>query len=346
MKRIIALLLASLLVIFAMLPISVCAASEDTAALQAKFLDGVSTDGTDYVYYSPAKGILDTTYYPLIIFFHGEDVGLSKRSQIDKNGFINYASEAYQARFQGGGGCFLFAPRGKNGGWLDAKVTDVKANIDQFIRAHQSNIDTKRIYLIGYSRGADFLWKMLDGYPKFFAGAIPAAAIVQPDASVTGKLQNTAVWIFSSDNDTYYSANTINAREVFKNMKKATYNLESVRLTAFSNVLLPNGEFIPGSGLMLMPDTHSVWYAVTNDMHLNDGTPYPSNTTVDGMDHYIDIGYSTGVIDWLSQQTIEGAKSYDVPDEVRVPFRFLEFFLNFLRNLFSRFFGAAALIED
>ena len=345
MKKTIALILCVLLVAFAALPAG-AAATENVNTLQAKFRDGTTANGGDYVYYSPVSNVIDTKHYPLIVFLHGEDVGATPRSQLEKNGFWNYASAAYQARFHDGGGCFLLAPRSKNGVWKPEDVSSVKGCIDRFVVQNQANIDTKRIYVIGYSKGADFVWDLLRAYPTFFAGAIPAAAILQPDESVTSKLQNTAVWLFCCDVDVNYTASTYCVRKVFKNLQNATYDLSSLRLTAFSNVLLPNGEFILGSGTPPVTDTHSVWYAVTNDMHMSDGRIYFSQTTMDGSGKYLDLGSSDGVIEWLSRQTLEGAKSYDVPDEVRVPFSIFAFILGAFTRFFQRLFGWSGSLTE
>ena len=340
MKKTVALLLSMLMLFFAAVP--AFALAEDTATLQAKFHDGTTLEGADYVYYSPISGLVDTTHYPLIVFLHGEDVGATRRSQISENGFCNYASTEFQVKFKNAGGCFLFAPRRYgNGTWQYGDTVAVKSYIDQFVSMYQTNIDTKRIYIMGYSAGGNMVWNMLEAYPDFFAAAIPAASLSQPAVTVTEKLKRTAVWLFSCDNDHIYGASSINARTTFNNMKNATYNLASVRMTTFSTVVLPNGSFIPGNGTYSFPETHNVWYAVMNNMHMEDGSPYSYQVTVDGEGTYFDFYDKTGVIDWLSAQTREGVKNYseDVPDEVRVPFRLLEFILSIFTRLFNRLFG-------
>ena len=345
MKKTLAFLLALLLLCLAATPAGF-AANEDEATLQAKFRDGATLSGLDYVYYSPLNGLVDTTRYPLVVFLHGEDVGDTPRSQITKNGFANYASSAYQARFRGGSGCFLLAPRIESDKWPADEVSNIKSCIDLFVTQYSTNIDTNRIYLIGYSRGADLLWEMVKSYPTFFAAVISAAAILLPNEQTTANLQNTGVWLFASENDSNMSARSVYAREVFKNLQKVTYDMSSIRLTSFTEVILPNGQFLPGDGSTPAPDSHCVWYAVTNDMHMFDGSVYTYQTTVDGMGTYYDFDANTGVIDWLSQQTLEGAKTYDVPDEVRVPFRLLAFIASIFTQLFSRLFGIKSIFGD
>ncbi len=345
MKKALSILLALVLLCLAAAPAGF-AANEDEAALQAKFSDGAALTGTDYVYYSPLNGLVDTTRYPLIVFLHGEDVGAAPRSQITKNGFANYASASYQSRFRGAGGCFLLAPRIDNGIWPADEVPKIKSCIDRFVAMYTASIDTNRIYVIGYSRGADLLWELLKAYPTYFAAAIPAGAILQPSVETTAKLQNTGVWMFCSENDSNLTARTVYVREVFKNLQNATYDLSSIRLTSFTAVILPSGQFLPGEGGTAALDSHSVWYAVTNDMHMFDGSSYSYQTTIDGMGKYYDFSQNSGVIDWLSQQTLEGAHSYDVPDEVRVPFRLFAFIASIFAQLFNKLFGIKSIFSD
>ena len=345
MKKTLAFLLALIMLCLAAAPAGF-AANEDEETLQAKFRDGGTVSGKDYVYYSPLTGAVDTTRYPLTVFLHGEDVGATPRSQITKNGFANYASTAYQSRFRGGGGSFLLAPRIDSGKWPADEAASIKQCIDQFVTQYSINIDTKRIYLIGYSRGADLLWELVKAYPDYFAALIPAAALLQPAAETTAKLKNTGVWLFASENDTNLTARTVYAREVFKSLQNTTYDLSSLRLTSFSAAILPNGQFSQGDTAVLSPDTHCIWYAVTHDMHMFDGSVYSYQTTVDGLGNFHDFSQNVGVIDWLSQQTLEGAKSYDVPDEVRVPFRLFAFIAAFFTQLFAKLFGLRSIFDD
>ena len=346
MKRTISLLLCLLLVFFTALPAAAAAPAEDAATLQAKFRDGTTLEGADYVYYSPISGVTDTKRYPLIVFLHGEDVGSTRRSQLDKNGFWKYASEAYQAKFAGAGGCFLFAPRRVGGGvWHQNDTKSLKAGIDRFITAYKLSIDTDRIYIIGYSKGADMLWSMLDAYPNFFAAAIPAGAITQPSTETMGKLQSVGFWLFSSYNDYYYTASSENVRKVFNNLKTGAYEQASVRMTSLSSVVLPNGKTQQRADAPSMIDTHCVWHAVTSDMQMDDGKPYSYQTTVDGTGKFLDFTDGSGVIDWLSIQSREGIKTYDIPGEALVPLRLLEFIVSLFTRLFNRLFAGASPFE-
>ena len=64
----------------------------------------------------------------------------------------------------------------------------------------QLNIDSSKIYLVGYSMGASTAQNLLNAKPGWFAAAVTIAAV--PDFSHTAGLQNKSIWLIHGDKDT------------------------------------------------------------------------------------------------------------------------------------------------
>lgn len=82
----------------------------------------------------------------------------------------------------------------------------LKAMLDDYLKKH-SNIDTSRIYILGYSdaykpAGGGGVWRMLNDYTDIFAGAMIVAA--DPDESISAsKIANTPVMLVKGESDIY-----------------------------------------------------------------------------------------------------------------------------------------------
>jgi predicted peptidase len=82
----------------------------------------------------------------------------------------------------------------------------LKAMIDEYVKK-QPNIDTSRIYILGYSdaykpAGGGGVWRMLNDYPDMFAGAMVVAA--DPDESISpSKIARTPVLLVKGESDVY-----------------------------------------------------------------------------------------------------------------------------------------------
>ena len=128
---------------------------------------------------------------PLFIHLHGagaraDDVTIGK---------VEIAAETVVAEnFYGDHPCVVCVPTcppdpetwGKQTAKLEALVDDLVANLP---------IDRNRIYLSGYSQGAQGIGKMLESRPAFYAGAIFADG--GPSASWVGKVK-TPMWSYFS----------------------------------------------------------------------------------------------------------------------------------------------------
>ena len=88
----------------------------------------------------------------------------------------------------------------------------LKATIDGYVKK-QANIDTSRIYILGYSdgykpAGAGGVWRMLSEYPDMFAAGMVVAA--DPDDSISAaKIAKTPVLLVKGESDIYAVSNTL-----------------------------------------------------------------------------------------------------------------------------------------
>lgn len=316
---------------------------DGTEALDASFLDGDFSNGFDYVYYSPKKGDNDTTKYPIMVWLHGMQSGKEPRAQLKWYEFSNWASEEYQARFAETNGCYLLAVRASDSlinSWDGGQCPMLKATIEHFISQNEANINRDRIYIGGYSTGGVMVWDMISQYPGFFAAAVPISAVYQPTEEELSRLGNTAVWIFSSDNDPYQLAESSDVEPVYAYLKNHTNKPESVRWTRVSDQRFADGSkrYNLNTGVTMWDAEHFIWESVTYDMHMMDGvTPFIYTTTIDAAGNTITFeNPDNGVISWISQQ-IRGEKTNNEFSNFFT--RIADFFrkiFDFFKNLFKR----------
>lgn len=338
MKRIISILLCVLMFAMTLVTgVSAISVNSGNSKLSQQFIDGVCTNGIDYVYYSPIKKN-DTTKYPLLVWVHGMKSGSEPRAQI-KYGIQRWASDEYQAKFEQGG-CFVFIPRSANSAinnWDATQTGNLKGAIDEFVAKHKDNIDMSRIYIAGYSTGGVMVWDMLGAYPDYFAAAIPASAISQPSSATIAKLKDVSIWIFSCDKDFYAGGTTTNAMTTFDALNTQTARPEGVRITWMSEAVLANGnkksETVDGVTRPTFDAEHYTWEAITHDMHMTNGDVYHYSQTKDGTGKAIDFSDGSGLIDWLTKQARPEEKSKtSIFDTFRL---FFEKIIAFFKNLFK-----------
>jgi len=346
MKKLIAIFLSvlSLTLSFA-LSASALSLNDGTAALDASFSDGEYARGFDYVWFSPKKSDDDATKYPLTVWLHGMKSGTEKRAQLKYYEFSNWASDEYQARFANAGGCYLLAVRASDSdinSWTVESCGKLKSTIDYFIGMNRDNIDTSRIYIAGYSTGGSAVWDMLAGYPGFFAAAVPAAAVFQPTSEEAASMGNTAVWIFSSDNDPYPLADSNDALLTFNRLKTVIGDGSKVRFTRVTDARFADGSkrYNLDTGELMWDAEHFIWEAVTYDMHMADRkTPYINCITVDGNGVTPSFESRTeGVISWLSSQRLHeddiGSSTWSFITWIKLIFQRIA---DFFSHLFNRY---------
>ena len=192
-----------------------------------------------------------------------------------------------------------------------------------------------RIYISGYSTGGSMVWNMATAYPNFFAAVVPASALIQPSVSNMKLLKDVSVWIFCSDKDPYPTSGTSSARPVFNELKSVTNRKQGVRLTTFSEAVLPDGSKKQENGTVAWDYQHYTWMALTNDMHMYDGSVYKYQTTVDATGATIRFPADGGFISWLTEQhrTTEQSSSGGAKKN---PF---SVFFSYIRSFFIRSFS-------
>ena len=313
MKRVLTFFLCLLMLCGLAMPVFAVSLNEGNGALNAQFQDGTTSKGHDYVYYSPVRGANDNARYPLFIWLHGAGSGGEKRQQIAWYDIVRFASDEYQQRFEQGG-CYVFAPRDPGvvmSSWEANDTSTLKSTIDEFISSQKGHIDMDRIYISGYSTGGSMVWNMATAYPNFFAAVIPGSALLQPSTTSMQLLKDVSVWIFCCDKDPYVSAQTVSAKPVFNALKSVTNRPQGVRISVFSQAVLPDYSKKHENGAVAWDCEHYTWMAITNDMHMYDGTVYAHQTTTDGTGKTISFPTEGGFISWLTQQhrTTENSSS-------------------------------------
>lgn len=296
MKKILCVILAAITLMACASP--AFAIETDLEPLKAKFADGegpeVAGVSIDYVYYTPEKK--DDTKYPLVIWLHGMGQGKEKRAQIGDNNFPLWASDEFQSRFTPSGGAYLLAARSheENGKfWPNDHLAPLKAAIDEFIAEHD-DIDVTRIYIGGFSMGGQMTLKMIASYPGLFAAAFPMCPAYTPSDDEVKAIANLPVWISVSRFDViagYYT----NSKYIWDKLCEYTNLPEDCRLSSFGKVCYGNGKKTPSN--------HHVWFAVANNMFMDDGSDYVNMETFNAAGETIDLEYPDGMISWLCKYT-------------------------------------------
>lgn len=292
-KRILAALMAALMLLFCVIPAGAADVSKiDEYKAGFKAACGPDVDGiaTDYMYFVP-KNISANKKYPLVVYFHGMGQGSAPGAQIQDNNIALWASDEMQARFTNGG-AYLFVPRTHEENreyWENNSIKSVKAAIDEFI-ANNKNIDTTRIYVGGFSMGGKMTLKMATSYPDFFAAAFPMCPAYNPTDEQLEAIADMPVWLIVSRYDIlagYY----VNSKNIWKRFCTTTDIPEDCRLSLFGVVHYPDGKKTVSN--------HHVWFAASNDMFMYDGSDYVKMETTDANGETVKLEYPDGLISWL-----------------------------------------------
>jgi len=165
MKRILSLLLCTVLLASPVTAFAIPLSSGDDALRQQFSYGGSST--FDYTYFAPE--LSDGKTYPLVIWVHGLGSGDYEGDQLNSYDLCKWASDEYQARFRNAEGAFILCPRSAIS-WDLIGTDALKSCINSFINDYSAYIDTSRIYIAGFSVGAVMVLRMVSDYPNFFAG--------------------------------------------------------------------------------------------------------------------------------------------------------------------------------
>ncbi len=305
MKKLISLSLCLLIIIpILSLSFGVCAVdvslSQGKDALVAQWQKG-DYGKLDYRAYSPVKNESDTEKYPLVVMLHGKYSGSKEGEQLTGTDFYKWSSSEYQARFKETGGAFILMPRTPNGDantWAGERYhDDLMVLVRDYITANQNNIDTSRIYLLGWSMGAAGTISVAANNKDFFA----ALVIIAPFDSVTTAqvkaIKHTPIWLVTCTKDTTASHVTF-AKPLWNSVKDLTEIPSYCRITTFNKY----NYYDSGH--------HYVHIAVANDL-LNQPSDCGMKTETAKGDR-ITTSESESIITWLSSQKLGQANEDNV----------------------------------
>lgn len=299
MKKLISLLLAVMLIVFAGVPAFAATMADGNGVLCKQFVYGIGPEidgwSVDYRYFSPVKEN-DTAKYPLVVWLHGMGNGSNEGVQVSASNVCYWSSEEFQARFTNGG-AFILAPRSdekKGLCWNEKTFEPLKAAIDAFIAENKDNIDLTRIYVGGYSMGGKMTLKMAIAYPEMFAAAFPICPAWSPSEKLLSHISDMPVWITSGKTDplvNYY----FSVSKTWEKLCATSAVAESCRFSTLEKVCFQDGKRCTSA--------HHSWYSVNHDMFSSENGAYPHMKTVNGLGEEVTLTYPNGMISWLCSQT-------------------------------------------
>lgn len=294
-KRILSVVLSVMLFVSAfILPTGAVKLSQGLDALRSQWKRdcGPSSNGyaIDYSYFAPSVKSGDSAKYPLVVFIPGAGEGHNKGDELKNNAFARWSSEELQARFTNKNAFLMIAraPEDKAVYWDNSVlVPGLKAAVVDFIQKHP-NVDSSRVYILGWCIGATDALEAAVRYPDVFAGLVLCSPRCSISASDASKLKNTAVWLYACRKDLYslYSYSTTS----WKNLLEYTADKSKIRFSTF--------ESAPKSGALV---EHNTWNILTKDMRDLNMEGYGAMSTKDGNGKNIPV--ETSLISWLSSQT-------------------------------------------
>lgn len=313
-KRFFAVTLCIIMILSLCVPMSFAAnggvsINDGMNALRAQYSrgKGPSSGGyaIDYSYFSPVKGSGDNTKYPLVVFLPGGTESTYEGKELTANSFCTWSSREYQARFKDAGGAYIMMARAREDvalSWNSTLLTKgLGAAVRDFI-AKNPNVDTDRVYLVGWCYGGTGAINQASAYPELYAAAVIIAPSSGISSSEASKMKNMSVWLDVCKKDSFslYSTNTSS----WNNLKNKAANRSNILLTTYDDA--------PNAGSLLH---HNCWHDACYDM--NSGSKdYAGRKTIDGNGNSIDVG-EIGMISWLSSQRLYHEQTQ--PTEPDVP---------------------------
>lgn len=270
----------------------------------------------DYSYFSPIDhGADKEKKYSLCIIMVGALEGAQEGLEIRANEMPLWCDEKYQSRFNNGA-TFMMIPRAPEEDRIywdqSCLVESLKAAIVDFCQKHP-NVDTSRIYLLGWCVGALGAINLASSYPEMFACTV----LMCPDRAVTRseaeRLKEMPIWLMSAYTDTH-SFYLLNVKPTWHRLLAACKNKNNLRRTTFTRAvdvyLLGN---IPAMW------NHNIWDCLSEDMHFEGPSydkekaitgSYKGMRTIDGRREKIADPY---IISWLNSFTNENRSGSALP---------------------------------
>ncbi|MBL4677394.1 MAG: alpha/beta hydrolase, partial [Mucilaginibacter sp.] len=150
---------------------------------------------TEYYLYTP-KNMQAGKKYPFALFLHG-------CCGIDDHATLHNVVDAPARMWHGFGEnkqrvpTYIIAPATSRG-WAQ-HIPDLKAVMDSLVASQ--NADAQRIYICGFSMGAQGTFTFINQYPDYFAAAITMGMKFSGDSL---KVKNIPMWVNQGETD-YYS---------------------------------------------------------------------------------------------------------------------------------------------
>jgi glyoxylase-like metal-dependent hydrolase (beta-lactamase superfamily II)/poly(3-hydroxybutyrate) depolymerase len=168
----------------------------------AKYQDGKG-NVLPYRYFEPAEKNDSVTKYPVILYLHGEnECGTDNEAQLTTTECATiWAEPDHLAKNP----VYVLAPQSPEGSdWSTEPVYgSVLTLLKQFIESHP-DIDSKRIYIVGFSMGGTGVWNMILKNPALFAAAMPISGNADSflgDYDAFAALKNMPVLVIHSVDD-------------------------------------------------------------------------------------------------------------------------------------------------
>lgn len=303
----------------------------------------------DYSYYSPMDyGADKNKKYPLCIILVGALEGLFEGLEIQANEMPLWCDEKYQSRFNNGG-AYLMIPRAPEEDgiyWDQSCLTEsLKGAIVDFCKKHE-NVDTSRIYLLGWCLGSLGAINLAAAYPELFA----ATVLMAPDRAVTKseaqRLREMPVWLMAAKTDTH-SFYHINALPTWKLLRDSTENKSNLRLTTYLRAV---DVYLVHNAVAMC--NHNLWDNVSEDMHF-EGVPYDRDKIISGsykgmktVDGNGTVLYDPYIISWLNKFTNDGRSAIQTPkhNETTSEKAYIYFNESFMHEVHQKTFAVLGVI--
>ena len=136
-----------------------------------------------------------TSGMPIVLFLHG-DGEMGKANKVAKLKQVEYMRKSKDF--------ISIAPVGTNSDWTSDKTQQaLKGLLDECIAKY--NIDTSRVYIWGFSRGAIGTWAMVERYGSFFAAAVPISCGSNSGSSIKAEsFSGTKVYALAGSKESKY----------------------------------------------------------------------------------------------------------------------------------------------
>ncbi len=155
--------------------------------------------------------------YPLLLFLHGGGESGDSLVAVKRNGPPKLITQGKKFPF------LILAPQNPyQNKWWNTRA--VKQLLDSIVT--NNNVDTKRIYLTGLSRGGGAAWEMAVQYPNTFAAmAVVCGMAPLPYASWINK--EMPIWVFHGEDDK--SIPVSESDTMVARLKQMGYNVKFTR---------------------------------------------------------------------------------------------------------------------